>query len=975
MSSRAVNAQPAQHSSATHRPKLLKLETLSRRQAHFIVLVNWIAVVFACVFGAFEYRLRIESHTVAAEQTGEYAYRAVVEDFSPASRFVLCNVLVELDGSAQMNASDWIAPMFVPHVAGLDDDAQWHALFNTNNFSSQFERDSTLCLTNDTVCRVGSVYWSDAVRYSTYEFEIRVQSLQGDAALDLGVASVRDVRFVVTRHNATFTLVELTLVMTLCFITVVSFLYWIVLWQRSRRLLPEQRWMPFLLLSLLGGQRPLFALAALLPYDFAAATAAGVLQVCSYAAASVYVLLLLDGLSYRTREYPWSFYLPKAMFGVVLTGIGCTWSVLDRDDLATVSLTDPIVLLLVIGFAIGTLLMMAVWLVWVIHVFLRTRHRLARVPFVSNRWRQLSFRFVSVISTTFFLFAIISLILTVVSQTNFAGATLLSHINAAQIEATYMWLSTLVLISTYVYSVAYVYLPPSANWLCHHDDDLLEAASLLPQTAFSIRRRGANGRFCLEDAALCLEVAYQAYYDESAERRTVSGFGLMDHARIERWGHIVTEFISEDENDTHVIVTRNAGTIVVAMRGTASFENAMTDLKMSMVLLPKPQHEHTFPEPRVHKGFFIAFTCIWPRVLGAVRIAEKQARASGVRQIEVLCTGHSLGGALATLTALYMRWSLPPEIAVQMISFGSPRVGSYSFARLYNRCVPHSWRVVCDRDIVAGLPKFGFMYKHVGTEVMIDRRGNIIADQSYVERFFQPPRRSFRDHLLEHYRRSFLAALSRHGAARSALARRIAADGDSDIVSDALRSMQYDDEGYVLDVGESESDSSDSDDDRNGDERRHLVKAREPASAKAQRSTAILAPAQVPISPIQSPASTRLADYVDGDDDGDDEDDEDDDEVIVSWANGPVPRSADLGSVARPASTSSSTRALNTNATVSSGIARPISSTNSNNTANSSSNSSNGNSGNAVVDDDDDDDGAVQKQQQSGSKRGNVLLI
>jgi hypothetical protein len=214
--------------------------------------------------------------------------------------------------------------------------------------------------------------------------------------------------------------------------------------------------------------------------------------------------------------------------------------------------------------------------------------------------------------------------------------------------------------------------------------------------------------------------------------------------------------------------------------------------------------------------------------------------------------------------------------------------------------VPHSWRVVCDRDIVAGLPKFGFMYKHVGTEVMIDRRGNIIADQSYVERFFQPPRRSFRDHLLEHYRRSFLAALTRHGAARSTLAKRIAADGDSDIVSDALRSMQYDDEGYVLDVGESESDSSDSDDDRNADERRHLVKAREPASAKATRSQALLTPAQVPISPIQSPASTRLANYRDDDfaDDDDNDLDDDDEEVVVGWGGGVGGCSATLGRAA-----------------------------------------------------------------------------
>ncbi len=552
--------------------------------------------------------------------------------------------------------------------------------------------------------------------------------------------------------------------------------------------------------------------------------------------------------------------------------------------------------LLVIGFAIATMLLIAVWLVWVVHAFLRTRHRLARVPFVANRWRQLSFRFVSVISTTFFLFVLVTLILNVVNQTNFAGTTLLSQLDAIQIEATYMWISTLLLVSTYVYSIAYVYMPPSANWLCHHDDDLLLSSALLAPAAFAIRRRGANGRFCIEDAAVCLEVAYQAYYDETPEQRTASGFGVMDRERIERWGHTIAEFISDNENDTHVIVTRNAGTIIVAMRGTASFENAMTDLKMSMVLLPKPQHEHVFPEPRVHKGFFIAFTYVWPRVLGAVRAAEKAARAAGHSNVDIMCTGHSLGGALCTLVALYLRWSLPADIPIQMISFGAPRVGSYSFQRLYDRCVPASWRVVCDRDIVASLPKFGFMYKHVGTEVMIDRRGNVIADQSYVERFFQPPRRSFRDHLLEHYRRSFLAALARHGASRSTIAKRIAADGDDDVVHDALRSMQYDDAGYVLDVGESDSDSSDSDDNDSG--KRALVKAREPQHS-ASAPTSIL-PARVQRTPIQSPQrGNAFGNHDDLDDDDDDDVDDVDEEVVVK----PIARSSSAISPPPPMTT------------------------------------------------------------------------
>jgi pimeloyl-ACP methyl ester carboxylesterase len=869
-------------------PKLLKLETLGRRQAYFIVAINWLAVLFACTFGAFEYDLRVDPLELVAQQSGEFSYRCVVDGFSPASRFVLANVRVELDSANK------VPPMFAARVNALDDASQWVTLLS-GNMSSVLQIDEALCgAANGTgACRVGAVYWDDDVLYSTYEFAVEF------AAADR--TQVRDVAFLVTRHSATFTLVELSLVMTLCFVTTVFFLYWIVLWQRSRKLLPEQRWMPFLLLTLLGGQRPLFAVSALLPYSFAWATAAGVLQVLSYGVAATYVLLLLDGLSYRTREYPWSFYLPKALFGGVLIGAGVTWSVLDRRDLAVRFENAPIVALLVIGFAIATLGCIALWLVWVVHAFLRTRYRLARVPFVANRWRQLSFRFVSVISTTFFLFVLVTLIINVVNQTNFAGTTLVSQLNAIQIEATYMWISTLVLVSTYCYSIAFVYMPPSANWLCHHDDDLLASSALLAPAAFAIKRRGAGGRFCVEDAAVCLEIAYQAYYDESPEQRTASGFGVMDRERIERWGHTIAEFISETENDTHVIVTRSAGVIVVAMRGTASFENAMTDLKMSMVLLPKPQHESVFPEPRVHKGFFIAFTYVWPRILGAVRAAEKAARAAGHRDVEVMCCGHSLGGALATLAALYLRWSLPADVAIQMISFGSPRVGSYSFARLYDRCVPHSWRVVCDRDIVASLPKFGFMYKHAGTEVMIDRRGNIIADQSYVERFFQPPRRSFRDHLLEHYRRSFLAALSRHGAARSTIAKRMAADGDDDIVHDALRSMQFDEAGFLLDPGESDSDDSSESDEESG--KRSLVKAREPTSA--QPTTTILGPTQVERTPVQSPVRGGAFPHgLDHDDDHDHDDDDDDDDAdeVVQRAPAPPVSAAAAASISRIAS-------------------------------------------------------------------------
>lgn len=52
-------------------------------------------------------------------------------------------------------------------------------------------------------------------------------------------------------------------------------------------------------------------------------------------------------------------------------------------------------------------------------------------------------------------------------------------------------------------------------------------------------------------------------------------------------------------------------------------------------------------------------------------------------------------------------------------TFGSPRVGNRPFANLVDAKVPNHYRVVFDGDIVAGIPKMLWMYKHAGTEVRV----------------------------------------------------------------------------------------------------------------------------------------------------------------------------------------------------------------------------------------------------------------
>lgn len=101
---------------------------------------------------------------------------------------------------------------------------------------------------------------------------------------------------------------------------------------------------------------------------------------------------------------------------------------------------------------------------------------------------------------------------------------------------------------------------------------------------------------------------------------------------------------------------------------------------------------------RVHRGFVHLLMQLWEPIAAALHSLEQP----------LYITGHSLGGALATLAA-----SLHPPHAVY--TFGAPRIGDRTFAhalagiRVFNVINPH--------DIVTQLPPAGpgFRFSHVGT--------------------------------------------------------------------------------------------------------------------------------------------------------------------------------------------------------------------------------------------------------------------
>jgi triacylglycerol lipase len=192
-------------------------------------------------------------------------------------------------------------------------------------------------------------------------------------------------------------------------------------------------------------------------------------------------------------------------------------------------------------------------------------------------------------------------------------------------------------------------------------------------------------------------------------------------------------------------VARNKATrdLFVTFRGTESLEDWLTDFTF-------PQEAH--PWGKVEDGFAHVYNQCSADVHTFVQAGATPGAQSPAN---VIVTGHSLGGALATLaTADLVRSGASPQAV--MYTFASPRVGDRPFAREFDNRVLQRWRVANTEDIVPNLPLatvtllhprsiFGlrlilarsFEYQHVGIPLSFTtHHGSIPANhamQVYVD--------------------------------------------------------------------------------------------------------------------------------------------------------------------------------------------------------------------------------------------------
>jgi len=173
-----------------------------------------------------------------------------------------------------------------------------------------------------------------------------------------------------------------------------------------------------------------------------------------------------------------------------------------------------------------------------------------------------------------------------------------------------------------------------------------------------------------------------------------------------------------DAGDTQGFFAMDDELLTLSFRGT---ERNIHDWLRNLRVLPTG---HDLGQ--VHRGFSSALNQVWEDDVKPLL----RRHAPGRR---VWLTGHSLGAALACLTAARTHAQLPEVSITGIVTFGQPRLAKNDFEENFNEVFDRRFhRYVNHRDIIPRVPPG---YRHVGELIHFDDHGNVLEAGGTLEIF------------------------------------------------------------------------------------------------------------------------------------------------------------------------------------------------------------------------------------------------
>jgi triacylglycerol lipase len=197
----------------------------------------------------------------------------------------------------------------------------------------------------------------------------------------------------------------------------------------------------------------------------------------------------------------------------------------------------------------------------------------------------------------------------------------------------------------------------------------------------------------LRQSLLFAELSYLSYYNPDHLVEAVRNLGLDDFT-----------FLEQANAQAYVFSTQYD--CVVVFRGTQPHEldDIKADINAVMIVAETVG--------RVHRGFKGEVDDLWEQLEKILKDNTKP----------LWFTGHSLGGAMATIAAGRCVLSPIPSNPEALFSFGSPRVGC---RRYINFVKINHYRWVNNNDIVTRMPPRWLGYTHSGRELYLNSNGSV----------------------------------------------------------------------------------------------------------------------------------------------------------------------------------------------------------------------------------------------------------